>query len=279
MTIQTWLKKAEELLVEHECPDPAIDARWIAEDILQMNTAELRFEGQATIPDQQLRILEDCLTRRCSGEPVQYILQRADFMGMRFYVDNRVLIPRQDTETLVEAAIVDLQPMHSPDVLDLCCGSGCIGISLKTLVPKANVTLSDISEQALEVARKNASELSAKVTFRHGDLFSAVEKRNFDMIISNPPYIPKRDMEVLQREVRFEPKLALDGGEDGLDIYRRIADAAPAHLKPHGYILVEVGEGEAVDVLELLKAHIESESSGIIRDLCGIERIVWIRSV
>lgn len=279
MTIREWLKKAEDQLTRSGCPDPAIDARWIAEDTLGMTAPDLRFEGLKTLGDEETARLDKCLARRVAGEPVQYVLNRADFMGLKFYVDGRVLIPRQDTETLVESVIVELQSMRDPAVLDLCCGSGCIGISIKSLVPHAVVTMSDLSEGALEVTKKNAKELEVDVAVKHGDLFNAVKAMTFDLIVSNPPYIPASELEELQREVRFEPMTALDGGVDGLDFYRRIAESIAAHLNPKGRVFLEVGEGEAPAVLELLKNKLNCESSGIIKDLCGIERIVWARSV
>lgn len=278
MTISDWLRAAQERLADTGCPDPAIDARWIAEDVLRMNRAELHFEAMNALSPDQLSVLNADLERRAQGEPVQYILNRADFMGLRFYVDNRVLIPRQDTETLVESVIIDLQARKKPRMLDLCCGSGAIGLSVKSLLSHVDVTLSDISSGALEVARKNAHALNVDAAIRHGDLFAAVGRDKFDLIASNPPYIPSGELAGLQREVQYEPAIALDGGGDGLDIYRRIATGAPAHLNPGGSIYLEVGAGEAHDVHALMTAHIEAESSGILKDLTGIERIVWIRS-
>jgi len=278
MTIGEWLRQAISSLEEAGCPDPAVDSVWIAEDTLNMTRAALRFEESAQLDSDKLAELNSCLERRMAGEPVQYILRRADFMGLKFYVDKRVLIPRQDTETLVENAIVELQGRSMPKVLDLCCGSGCIGLSIASLVPQAKVTLSDISGDALDVAKKNAKALDAEVVFKHGDLFKPVGREKFDLIASNPPYIPAADMAVLQKEVRFEPELALYGGEDGLDIYRRIAEEAPGHLNDGGALLMEVGEGEARDVLALVQEHMDCMGSGIIRDLNGIERIVWARS-
>lgn len=278
MTIGEWIRQAAASLEKAGCPDPAVDSMWIAEDILKMTRANLRFEEHSVLDSGKLAELNACLERRMAGEPVQYILERADYMGLKFYVDRRVLIPRQDTETLVENAIIELQGRHEPRVLDLCCGSGCIGLSIASLVPQAKVTLSDISGDALDVAKKNAKALDADVAFKHGDLFKAVGKEKFDLIASNPPYIPAADMEVLQKEVRFEPELALYGGEDGLDIYRRIAAEASAHLNDGGALLMEVGEGEAKDVLKLVQENMDCEDSGIIRDLNGIERIVWARS-
>lgn len=277
MTIGEWLREAQAALAASGCPDPAVDARWIAEDALHMTTTALRFEAQNALEGDVLEQMNACLRRRLSGEPVQYILKRCDFMGLKLYVDNRVLIPRQDTETLVEAAIVALHGQRQPRVLDLCTGSGAIGLSIATLVPGAQVTLSDISAGALEVARRNAHLLNVEVAIRHGDLFKAVAREKFDMIVSNPPYVRRSDMEQLQTEVRYEPTLALDGGLDGLDCYRRIAQELPAYLKPEGSAYLEVGEGEARDVLEMLRDGATWAESGILKDLNGIERIVWVR--
>ena len=194
MTIADWLRAAQERLEHTHCPDPAIDARWIAEDVLHMNRSELHFEALNALSREQLDVLNADLERRAQGEPVQYILNRADFMGLKFYVDERVLIPRQDTESLVEAVIIDLQSRKKPRMLDLCCGSGAIGLSVKSLLSHVDVTLSDISTGALEVARKNAHALGADVTVRHGDLFNAVGRDQFDLIASNPPYIPSGEL-------------------------------------------------------------------------------------
>ena len=278
MTVNEWLKNAREALERTGCPDPDIDARWIAEDILGMSRTMLKFEGDKALSQDALTMLNGALERRKSGEPVQYILENADFMGLRFHVDSRVLIPRQDTETLVEAAIATLITMNAPAVLDMCTGSGAIGLSIKSLVPAARVTLTDISKDALDVARINAKALNTDVVLRHGDLYEAAGRERFDLIASNPPYIPRGDMASLQREVQHEPALALDGGLDGLDIYRRIALGASGHLNPGGYIYLEVGVGEAGDVLTLIKENLDCADAGIIKDLCGIERVVWARS-
>ena len=278
MTITEWIKSAIDALKNSGCPDPEIDARWIAEDVLGMTASELRFEAQKTPDAKKLAALDDCLRRRREGEPVQYILKRADFMGLKLYVDERVLIPRQDTETLAEAAIVALQGKPKADVLDLCAGSGAIGLSIATLVPGAKVTLADVSAGALEVARKNAKLLNVSAEFRAGDLFEAVQWDKFDLIVSNPPYIPSGELAELQREVQFEPAMALDGGADGLDFYRRIAEGAGKYLNPGGSIYLEVGAGEAEAVLELLRSHMDAAASGTQKDLNGIERIVWLRS-
>lgn len=246
---------------------------------MHMTRAELKFEGEREVQPDALDTLNAMLARRAAGEPVQYILKRADFMGLTFYVDERVLIPRQDTETLVENALIAITPLPEVEVLDLCTGSGCIGLSLGSLAPRAQVTLSDVSRDALDVAKKNAELLSVAVTLRQGDLFQAVGRRRYDLIVSNPPYVPRGELAGLQTEVRHEPAIALDGGVDGLDFYRRIAAEAPAHLNPEGLVYLEVGIGQAGAVKALLESFIHCRESGIIKDLNGIDRVVWARSV
>lgn len=276
MTITEWLTHARDRLSRTGCPDPDIDARWIAEDTLGMTRQDLVFEGDRSIPRAQLYTLESMLDRRAAGEPVQYILGSADFMGLRFRVDHGVLIPRQDTETLVEAALIDLrQRPGQPTLLDLCCGSGCVGLSLASLAPHARITLTDISPEALEIAKANQKALEVRAEFRQGDLFNALDRERFDVITANPPYIPSGELPALQREVRFEPALALDGGADGLDFYRRIAEAAPDHLNPGGALFLEVGIRQAQPVLELVKAHLPCAEAGTIKDLNGVERVVF----
>lgn len=279
MNITDWLRHAQGVLTETGCPDPEIDARWMAEDVLRMTRTDLKFEGEREVLPKELARLNAMLSRRAAGEPVQYILESADFMGLTFHVDRRVLIPRQDTETLVENALIALSGMAEPWVLDLCCGSGCIGLSLKSLCPRAQVTLTDVSRDALEVAKRNADQLGCDVEIRHGDLYKAVGRDRFDLIASNPPYIPHIELAQLQREVRHEPALALDGGRDGLDFYRRIAEDAARHLNPGGAIYLEAGIGQAEAILNLLRRHIRCADSGIIKDLNHIDRVVWARSV
>ena len=279
MTIGDWLRHANETLIESGSPDPQVDSKWIVEDVMHLTPQELHFQLDRSLDADSREALESLLKRRANGEPLQYILGGAYFMGLRFHVDNRVLIPRQDTETLAESVIIALHAFKEPNVLDLCTGSGAVGISIKTLVPGANVTLADISRDALEVAHENAHALNADVEIRHGDLFKAVGRERFDLIACNPPYIPRGDMEKLQKEVLYEPMLALDGGADGLDFYRRIAKDAPEHLNSKGYIYLEVGIHQADEVLNLIRENIDCAESGVVSDLNGIPRVVWARRV
>ena len=277
MTVAEWLRGAEQSLDESGCPNPAIDARWIAEDFLGLTSSALRFQSADVLNAAQLELLNGALSRRLNGEPVQYILGSADFMGLKFYVDARVLIPRQDTETLAEAVIVASRHYGAPRVLDLCTGSGAIGLSVKTLCPTAEVTLTDVSAGALDVAKRNMRLLGVDAALRHGDLFKAVGHEAFDLIASNPPYIVRGELARLQREVRHEPEIALDGGEDGFDFYRRIAREADAHLNNGGSVYLETGAGQAEGVLSLLRENIVCADFGIINDLNGVGRVAWVR--
>lgn len=275
MTLTEWLKRAQTRLEACGCPDPRVDARRMAEDALGLTPQQLLFEGGEALARDPLYRLESMLDRRCAGEPLQYILGTADFMGLRFHVAPGVLIPRQDTETLVEAALIDLRGRDgAPQVLDVCTGSGCIGLSLASLAPRARLTLSDASREALEIARENAKALGVEVEFRHGDLFEPLRHRRFDLIACNPPYIPRGQLDTLQREVRFEPPMALDGGEDGLDFYRRIAAQAPEHMNRGAALYLEVGAGQHEAVAQMLRQALPRAAVDTLPDLNGIRRVV-----
>ena len=281
MTQAQWLAQARQRLEASGCPDPEIDAEWLLEHVLGIaDRRVLRAQRAAALaPEAQAR-LEALLIRREAGEPVQYITGVAWFYGEAFSVDPRVLIPRADTENLVEAAARFLndrarRTAASLDVLDLCTGSGAIGLMLARLCPAVRATLSDLSADALAVARRNGADLGVDAELLQGDLFAPLSGRRFDLIACNPPYIPRGDLDGLQREVRHEPTLALDGGADGLDFYRRLAAEAGEHLVPGGRIYLEVGAGQARDVQALLRASLRPADGGIIDDLNGIARVVW----
>ena len=218
---------------------------------------------------QLVRIADERLT----GRPLWYIIGDTDFCGYKIKVDERVLIPRPETEDLVMLAVSMAKEGQS--ILDLCTGSGAIAIATAKELEKKNIrvqiTASDISEGALALAKENAQWNGADVTFVQSDLFENLDGE-YDLVISNPPYIPTATVQTLQREVRdFEPHLALDGGEDGLDIYRRIAQQAQKHIRAGGSLLMEVGEGEAMDVAKLFP-----QKSMIAKDFNGVDRYVKI---
>ena len=252
---------------------------WVfLEWIFGIRRADYYMDPDGKINPEKEELLEKMLAKRCERVPLQYLMGDCEFMGYPFLVDERVLIPRQDTECLVEKALEHLKAWHltslrRPEILDLCTGSGCIGISIKKLFPEASVTLADISEGALEVARKNAEELQTEVTLIQGNLFENI-KDNFDFIISNPPYIPTKVIEGLMPEVRdHEPHLALDGAEDGLLFYRKIVRESVSHLKEGGMLLFEIGQEQGADLREMMEKEGFSQIE-IWKDLAGLDRIV-----
>jgi release factor glutamine methyltransferase len=231
--------------------------------------------GETPLTDARAEQFFTLVARRQSREPLQYILGTQPFMGCSFCVDERVLIPRQDTETLCEQALLNAPEQGA--VLDLCTGSGALAVVIKKAMPALLVCASDVSEAAISLAQKNARENGADIDFRQGDLFEPFQNERFDMIVSNPPYIPTGELATLQEEVRREPALALDGGEDGLSFYRRIAREAPAHLKENGVLLMEIGWDQAQAVLNLLT---DAGFSGlqVVRDTAGRDRVVIARN-
>ena len=268
MTVGQWRWSAIKRLCDAENPDAKVDVRILLEEILGLKS--LNLSANRAVSEAEISQLEAALSRRIAGEPLQYILGKAWWMGLCLRVDRRVLIPRQDTETLAELALQFLRPIPSPRVLDLCTGSGAIGLCIARCRPDARVTLADISSEALQVARENARLLGAQVETMQGDLFAPLAGREFDLIACNPPYIPTGEIGGLQAEVQKEPRLALDGGADGLDFYRRIAEEAPRYLAGGGYLLLEVGIGQAEAVVALVGGE-------AVRDLNGVERVVWTR--
>ena len=268
MTVGQWKWSAIKRLCDAENPDAKVDVRILLEEILGLKS--LNLSANRAVSEAEISQLEAALSRRIAGEPLQYILGKAWWMGLCLRVDRRVLIPRQDTETLAELALQFLRPIPSPRVLDLCTGSGAIGLCIAHDRSDARVTLADISSEALEVARENARLLGAQVETMQGDLFAPLAGREFDLIACNPPYIPTGEIGGLQAEVQKEPRLALDGGADGLDFYRRIAEEAPRYLAGGGYLLLEVGIGQAEAVVALVGGE-------AVRDLNGVERVVWTR--
>ncbi len=271
MTLRDTLQKASARLERAGVLDARLDAMWMLCEAAGKTRVQLALCGGDELPEAQARCYEEMLCRREAGEPVQYVIGTQDFMGHTLRVDGRVLIPRQDTETLCEAAIARIgeAPLR---VLDVGTGSGALAVSIALACKNAQVWAVDVSADALFVARENARALGAQVRFLQSDLFSALADERFDVIVSNPPYIAAGDMAGLQREVRREPLLALDGGADGLRFYRALAQAAPGRLTPRGAVLFEVGYGQARDVCAMLSKSVGEPFT--LCDLCGVERVV-----
>ncbi len=273
MTPQALIRETAALFHEAGIPDPAWDSALLLAHITGQLPLNLRMDMDTQLDEATLEQFYALRDRRLRRVPLQYLTHEQSFMGHTFYVDNRVLIPRPETELLVELAIAELRKRPAPTALDLCSGSGCIAISMALAVPQADIHAADLSTDALAVTRRNAETLGARVALHQGDLFTAVDSLRFDLIISNPPYIPTQDCRTLQTEVMQEPAMALDGGSDGYDFYRRIASEAPAHLTESGVVLLEVGFDQAVAVATLMR-EAGFRSVSIHKDLQGISRMV-----
>lgn len=253
MTPQELLRQTAAMFRKADLPDPEVDGALLLSHLTGRPMLMLRLDSDTQLPEDVLCAFLTLREKRLKRIPLQYLTHEQCFLGRDFYVDERVLIPRPETELLVERAISALNACGAaqPAVLDLCCGSGCIAVSLALAAPHATVEATDLSDGALAVTRRNAENLGAAVTMHQGDLFGGVGERRYHVIVSNPPYIPTEDCKALQPEVMLEPGMALDGGADGLNFYRRIAREAPAHLYPGGAVLLEVGydQGEAIAAL------------------------------
>ena len=253
MTPRELLKLLSAEMAAAGVPDADIDAQLLLSHVTGQNPLNLRLDGwsQVSLADEeQFRALCE---KRKTRTPLQYLTGVQSFLGRDFHVDERVLIPRPETELLAERAIALLrEEKYPPTALDLCCGSGCLAVSMALGDPRADVHAADLSEGALAVTKMNAERLHAKVTLHQGDLFDALSIHQlYQVIVSNPPYIPAADCLELQEEVLREPMMALDGGADGYDFYRRIAENAPRFLHAGGTLLMEVGFDQAERVMAL----------------------------
>lgn len=248
--------------------DAETDAQLLLAHVLRLSKLSLLVSLDEAMTDAECNAFNRLLALRESGLPLQYVLSEAHFMGHSFYVDRRVLIPRFDTERLCEAAIQRLRT--DCHVLELGTGSGAIAISIALACP-VHIVAVDISDEALAVARINGAKLTANVAFLQSDLFSSVHGL-FDIILSNPPYIPDAAIGSLPPEVRMEPSIALRGGTDGLCFYRRMMEGLKDHLALGGSLLLEVGDGQAEQVAQMLQDHFDKLS--ILRDYNQLDRVV-----
>jgi release factor glutamine methyltransferase len=275
LKILNWTKG---YLAEKGVENPRLEAEWMLCEALSLDRVGLYLNFDKPLTDSELAAYRGMVGRRGKREPLQYILGSQEFMGLEFQVSPAVLIPRHDTEVLVSEAVK--RGAAAKSILDIGTGSGCVAIALAKALPEAEVSSVDVSGEALVVARDNAERNGATVQFFQGSLFEPFSGRRFDMIVSNPPYIPAAELATLQQEVRgFEPMGALDGGADGLDFYRNITTQAPDYLNPGGWLLFEVGAGQAPQVLELLGAGGFAKENFVEIDPAGIERVVGGRLV
>lgn len=261
-------------LKEAEIGEAQLDARLLLEEVCGTDHNTLLCHGDREVSEAEEEQYRKALEQRAVHVPLQHLLGYQDFMGLRFQVNEHVLIPRQDTEILVEEAMRYLH--DGMRILDLCTGSGCILLSLLHYSNDCEGTGVDISKEALQVAALNAELLGIKADFLKSDLYEKVTGK-FDLLVSNPPYIERKVIPTLMEEVReYDPYIALDGGEDGLDFYRRIIGGAQDYLKRGGQILMEIGSGQAQAVSELLREAGFKEID-VCRDFAGLDRVVSVR--
>ena len=295
MTLYDLLNEGSSALQQVGDTDAENDAKLLLLTAFDLNLVHFLMDRLRPLSEtdaavqKQIQNYRAMVTKRASRVQLQQILGSQEFMGLDFFVNEHVLIPRQDTETLVTEAAKTIQSTPREklsffeklkgrkewDVLDLCCGSGAVGISLAKICSNVKVTATDISAEAVETAEANAEDLRVKVRFLTGDMFEPVKGRKFDMIVSNPPYIRTNMISILQEEVKdHEPLNALDGGRDGLDFYRTIVEKAADFLKPEGFLLVEIGHDQGEDLRKMLKDSGKYSPAVVIKDLPGRDRVV-----
>jgi release factor glutamine methyltransferase len=276
-TIESVLRWATDDFRGRGIESPRLDAELLLGRALGVTRIQLIVDAKRVLEPEELARVRDLVKRRRAREPIAYILGEREFYGRVFRVDRRVLVPRPDTEALVDVALERTRPVSmSMRALDVCTGSGCVAITLGRERPTATVFGSDTSADALSVARANAERLGAyNVAWRHGDLFAAVEPaRRFDLVTANPPYIATADIDALPPDVRdYEPRLALEAGEGGLAILERLVTDAPRHLVVGGVLAIEVGAGQARAVTDLFE-RAGFRDVDVRRDYGRIERVV-----
>ena len=280
LTLKQLYKVGTVKLAEEGIEEFSLDAWYLLEYVTGVSKAMYFAEPERAVSEENADRYIDCIRQRAAHIPLQHITGEQEFMGYPFYVNEHVLIPRQDTETLVEEAIQVMRPKMK--ILDMCTGSGCIVLSiLKMCREKYYMTDlqgngADVSEEALKVARENGRRLGVPVTWIQSDLFAKIpEEEKYDVIVSNPPYIETAVIDTLQEEVRLhDPYIALDGKEDGLYFYRRIISEAGKYLKPQGKLMFEIGCDQAEAVEELMK-NAGYEQITVKKDLAGLDRVVY----
>ena len=289
MKTRILVKEGEYRLARAHCMDPKIDAEELYCFMTGIDRVGLFLKAEEEVDSETEEKYLELIAKRASRIPLQHITGVQEFMGYSFKVNPDVLIPRQDTETLVtEAARIiqntpreklsffeKLKGSREWEVLDLCCGSGAVGISLAKICGNVRVTATDISESALATAADNAKALRVKAKFLQGNMFEPVRGMKFDMIVTNPPYIRTNMISILQDEVKdHEPLAALDGGRDGLDFYRIIVEKAAEHMKPGGFLVMEIGHDQGEDLRKMLRDAKKYSPAEVIRDLPGRDRVV-----
>ena len=279
MKIEELLREGKKVLEKNNIEEASIISRSLLQYVLKIDRNKLVINKDEEVKNNKENEYIGYIKEVAAGKPVQYITNKQEFMGLSFFVDENVLIPQPDTEILVEEAIKYAnQIKENVEILDMCTGSGCIGVALAKHVKNAKVTLVDISTKALEVAKKNAkeNEVKEKVNFIQSDMFENI-KSKFDVIVSNPPYIKTKVINELDLQVQNEPHLALDGGENGLKFYEILINEAPKYLKENGKIFLEIGYDQKKEVEELARNSKLYKEIETVKDLANNDRVIELK--
>ena len=289
MKLDELLQKGKKELIKNNIEDPFLIARILLKITLEMNQNEIVINKDNIVKKEEQEKYEQLIEKIVEGTPIQYITNNQEFMKLQFYVNENVLIPQPDTETLIEEILnIEQQKKqekqkikknneknNEKEILDICTGSGCIGISLAYYLENVKVTLSDISKKALEIATTNAknNKVLEKIKIIQSDMFENIEGK-FDIIVSNPPYIETNTITTLSKQVQNEPLLALDGGDDGLKFYEILLKTAPKYLKENGYLCMEIGYNQKQQIVEIAEKVGAYQKIETKKDLSGNDRIV-----
>ena len=276
MTIKQALIKGVTVLKLEKVSTPKLKARLLLQYVLKKPRQYLIVYDNQKLTEKEEQDYLEYIELLTQGEPIEHITHQKEFMKLNFYVDENVLIPRQDTEVLVEEVMNIAKKIRAKKILDLCTGSGAIAVSLAKYLENIQLTALDISGKALDIAIANAknNHVQDKITFVESNLFQDLGQEKYDIIVSNPPYIRRKELETLDREVRREPRLALDGGEDGLYFYREIIDRGYEYLKYGGYICLEIGYDQKEEVMQIIKDKKQYIDTYCKKDLYDNDRVI-----
>ena len=279
MTIMEAIKKGMIELKNANIESPKLKSRLLMQFILNKPRQYVIVNDMKELNLSEEKKYFNSIAKMRKGIPLEHITHQKEFMKLNFFVDENVLIPRQDTEILVEEVIKIAQKTNAKKILDLCTGSGAIAVSLAKYLPEIEITAIDISNEALKIAKKNAinNEVEDKITFISSDMFTNLNDEKFDIIVSNPPYIKRSAIESLDEEVKKEPYIALDGGEDGLYFYKKIVKESYQYLKYGGYLCLEIGFDQKIDVIELIENEEKFENTYSKKDLYDNDRVIVTR--
>ena len=279
MTIKQAMIKGVTILKLEKISTPKLKARLLLQYVLKKPRQYLIVYDNQKLTDKEEQEYLKYIELVAQGEPIEHITHQKEFMKLNFYVDENVLIPRQDTEVLVEEVIKIAKNIRAKKILDLCTGSGAIAVSLAKYLENIQITALDISRKALDVAIANAknNHVQEKITFVESNLFQDLAQEKYDIIVSNPPYIRSEEIEKLDEEVKREPKVALDGGKDGLEFYRKIIDQGYQYLKYGGYICLEIGYDQKEEVLQIIKDKKQYTETYCKKDLYDNDRVIVTR--